>query len=154
MLYSALRLGSLSTELTPSSFHPTAVRLAALAMLGTAAFGTVPASAQQASATTGAGPSGAVTATTDCSKYQPGVLMADTKCEILKLQVLQSQGKALDAQAKVLADEKSCLLKLLEFKKAAPEKFQELGTITRANACEAAGRIPKPTASAGPRVGG
>lgn len=88
-----------------------------------------------------------VTVNTNCHDYKPGVLMADTKCEILK-------GRALDAQAKMLADERVCITKLLEFKKASPAKFEELGSFTRATACEAASRIPKPTANAaGPRAG-
>jgi hypothetical protein len=98
-------------------------------MLGLSAF---PASAQQRPEQ--------ITVTTDCSKYQPGVLMADTKCEILKGQVLN--------------DQRACLVTLLEFKKAAPAKFNELGPVTRENACELAGRV-KPSASiSGPRVGG
>jgi hypothetical protein len=113
-----------------------------------AAVSSFPANAQQAvhptpiNATTDQ-----VTLTTDCNKWRPNELGSDIKCEKLK-------GQLLDAQAKMLTDEKTCLTKLLEFKKAAPEKFKELGPVTRANACEAASRIPKPTAEAAPRVGG
>jgi hypothetical protein len=82
----------------------------------------------------------------------------ETKCLIeqsqIRTQQYNQQTKALDAQARLLADEKTCLSKLLEFKKASPDKFKELGPISRANACEAASRIPKPTAEAAPRVGG
>jgi hypothetical protein len=49
-----------------------------------------------------------ITATTDCDKWKPGVLMSDEKCEILKGQFLKSQGRALDAANSQLTDDLGC----------------------------------------------
>jgi hypothetical protein len=88
-----------------------------------------------------------ITVNTDCNTYKPGVLMADTECEIRK-------GQALDAQNKALDTVNACLNKLIAFKKASPQEFKKLGRITEENACTLSGRIEKPTASAAPLAGG
>ncbi|MCP3447333.1 hypothetical protein [Bradyrhizobium sp. CCGUVB14] len=97
-----------------------------------------------------------VTVGTNCHDYKPGVLMADTKCEILKARALDAQGKALDAQGKALdaqgstlAAQNACIAELVRFKKGDPDKFKSMGfgTITRDNACSLASRLPKQSAS-------
>lgn len=92
MLYSASRLGSLLPELKATTFRKTAFGLTTAAIVGASVLASFSANAQQVRPTmVGTRPAEAVTTTTDCSKYQPGVLMADTKCEILKGQVLDTQ---------------------------------------------------------------
>jgi hypothetical protein len=115
--------------------------VAALAMGGISVLASMPAGAQDLTPTPAASTSDQVTVNTNCRDYKPGVLMADTECEILK-------GKALDAQARALNKLDVCISELSEFKKHSPDRFKDLGKITRDNACEIAARI-KPSASIG-----
>jgi len=85
---------------------------------------------------------------TDGNKYhERGVITADTKCEIMKGEALDAQGRALDRVS-------ACLDKLFAFKNAAPQEFKKLGRITEENACAFSDRIGKPTAGASPMAGG
>lgn len=126
---------------------------AATAFAGAAMLVSFPADAQQANATPVPASIEGVTLGTDCKTYKPGVLMADTRCLILKEQLLDAQGRALDADGKRLVILNACLRALKDYKDKAPDKFRELGPITRENACDAASRIPKPTAGR-PALGG
>jgi hypothetical protein len=83
---------------TPSRFSFGRAALLTTALMGAATLGTFPASAQQLQATSVSSQSDQVTTTTDCSKYQPGKLMADTKCEILKGQSLDSMISQVDQE--------------------------------------------------------
>lgn len=86
MLYSALRLGSLHPELSLPDLRRTAIGFAAAAAI----FAGGGAHAQDAKLTPIASPADQVTINTACENYKPGVLMADTKCEILKGQVFDT----------------------------------------------------------------
>ena len=151
----------------PSSLRKKATAFAAAATILSSTVGlSFAANAQQL--TPVSSQSDQVTVDTDCSTYKPGVLMADTECEIRKGQalkaegqVLRAQGRALDAQRKILDTEgkaldtvNACLDKLIAFKKAAPQEFKKLGRVTEENACVLSGRIGKPTASVAPVAGG
>src|SRR5438105_1733664 len=123
----------------PSSFRKTAFAMTAIAaIVGASTLGTFSANAQQ------------VTVNTNCHDYKPGVLMADTKCEILKGRALDAQGRALDAQrgaldahGNTLDAQNACIAELVKFKTASPERAKEFarefGPVTRENACDAAG---------------
>ena len=104
---------------------------------------TVPAFGQDTKATPVAAIPNGITATTDCKAWKPGELMASEKCEIQKGELIRAQN--------------ACIAELVNFKKASPEKAKEFarefGPVTRENACEAAGRVLRSTASASPRVG-
>ena len=124
--------------------------VAALALAPTYSFG------QDIKPTSVASSSEGITATTNCKEWQPGVLMASEKCEILKGEFLKAQGnaldaqgKSLDAQGKQLGAQNACIQELVKFKNAAPDQFRSMafGTITRDNACTFANRLPKKAAS-------
>ena len=86
----------------------TAVRRTAFAAAvgGTALLAMCPAAAQQVQKAAGTQP--AITANTDCSTYKPGVLMADTECEIRK-------GQFLDNQLDKATDTLGCMQKIRRF---------------------------------------
>lgn len=130
MLYSLLRLGSLTRDLNASTFRKTALGLtAAAAMIGLGAVGFSPrASAQE------------ITLNTDCNKYRPGELGQDALCEV-------QRDKLLDKERSLEAQLKQCIQVLQGLKTKSPAEFAKLGKITRENACELAGRVPRPTAS-------
>ena len=99
----------------------TAGFIAAASMLPLAA------SAQQATTNGSGGPSAGITATTDCKAFRPDKFLGDGDCEFAKGHLLEKQN--------------ACLAKLIEFKKANPVRFSQMGRITRDNACDAAARI-------------
>ncbi|OQW54888.1 MAG: hypothetical protein A4S14_14645 [Proteobacteria bacterium SG_bin9] len=145
MLYSALRLGPLFLELTPSSFRKTAIGLTAAAAMfaGTASY----------SPAYSAEPNPLVAA---CDKIKDADRRAGCLVEAIEknTKLLKAQGDAADKhgaaadQRAAAADEViGCLTDLKKFKERNPEGFAKLGTITRETACSAAAKIPRPTAS-------
>lgn len=75
-----------------------------------------------------------VTTDTDCKTWMPTRTMSDTECLAIK-------SKLLDAQAKIKAEQKACMLKLLEVQEKAPDRVKALGPITRDTACELANTL-------------
>jgi hypothetical protein len=115
--------------------------LAAFATVGSLLVGVVPSFGQGLKPMLGSSNDG-ITATTNCDDWKPGELMSDEKCEILKGQILKTQGN-------VLATQNGCIDELVKFKRAEPDTFKSLGfgAITRDNACNLASRLPKKAAS-------
>lgn len=88
-----------------TSFRAAARGLAAASALASAsALFALPATAQQVTPVA----NGGVTSSTDCNTYKPGVVFADTECELLK-------GRALDAQLARRQETMACLLKIKKY---------------------------------------
>lgn len=78
-------------------------------------------------------------ATPDCATIADGGKRA--ACEFFK------RVDAAKAQTQAEAVLRGCLLRIADFKKAQPDGFASLGTVTRENACEIAGKLPRASAS-------
>jgi hypothetical protein len=118
-----------------SSFRKSALALTTGAVLAaTAAF---PAAAQQTAN---------YSTTPDCAKITDGGKRAI--CETFKrIEDAKKRGAAADARAATAGEIIGCLQDLGKFKEKNPDGFAKLGSITRENACNAAAKIPRPTAS-------
>lgn len=124
---------------------------AGAAFLGAGALVTSPALAGQKAIKVAA----TVDTDTDCSKWQPGELMADTECEVLRGKALRQEGKALATEGKILDERlaakqaelaeretlKACLVKIKAALDTGVVKRTELGTVTKKNACELATKL-------------
>ncbi|MEA2951906.1 MAG: hypothetical protein QOJ96_1426 [Alphaproteobacteria bacterium] len=112
----------------PSSFRKTAIALTTGAVLAaTTAF---PAAAQQTVN---------FSATPDCATIHDAGKRA--VCESFK------RTDAAKAQTQAEAVLRGCLVRIANFKKAQPDDFAKLGIVTRENACEIAGKLPRASAS-------
>jgi hypothetical protein len=115
----------------PSSFRKSAFALTTIAALaGASILANFPANAQQ------------VVNASPCDAIRDST--AGIKCEIKKL---DERNKAAKERAATADEIIGCLKDLGKFKEKNPEGFAKLGTITRDNACSAAAKISRPTAS-------
>jgi hypothetical protein len=120
------------------SFRKTAFALTTAAGLaGASVLASFPANAQQAVS---------YSTTPDCTTIHDGGKRAI--CESFKrIDEAKKRGAAADTQLHAEGDLKNCLLRLGDFKKAQPTEYAKLGTVTRENACELAGKLPRTSAS-------
>lgn len=91
---------SLRSRKSPSTYsfrRAAIVAAAATAFTSAAVLASFPAAAQQSKVTPVPASIEGVTLDTDCRTYAPKELLGDTKCLILKEQLLDAQGRALDA---------------------------------------------------------
>jgi hypothetical protein len=77
--------------------------------------------------------------TPDCATIADGGKRAI--CESFK------RTDAAKAQTQAEAALRGCLVRIADFKKAQPGEFAKLGNVTRENACEIAGKLPRTSAS-------
>jgi len=118
----------------PASFRKTAFAVtAAAAIAGASVLASFPANAQQAVNYTGPAA---------CAPYA-GTDRA-IQCSIEQSQ-LRTKAATEHTQAELAL--KKCLVQIADFKKAKPAEFAKLGSVTRENACEIAGKLPKASAS-------